>query len=251
MLSITVLHYNNEKLTNQCAGSIDRQEIPFEHEKIIIDNGSDKPMPLREGWKVYRIENNVGNIGGQNACFSAANFDNVLFVSNDVIFMPSAIKKMVQDYDDNSQVMPMLIQPDGKTDSMGLKFLWPGYASNMKKEGIMDAIPSITYMMHKEAFNIVGKFDREFQSSHEDLDMGFRLRKMGFGLKLSGARAIHIGNQTLSKMPYYNRKLIAKARQRFLSKHYTGLGRIIRKAITGALDNSKTAIHEALSSRSS
>lgn len=256
MLSIAVLHYNNNHLTDECVKSVDRQYIPVKHEKIIIDNGSSSPTPLREGWRIVRVDKNCGNIGGQNACFAASKYSNVLFVSNDVRFMPGCIAKMIYDFNENTQLMPEIRKPNGEIDSLGLEFKWPGYGSNIKKHYIikeygMDAIPSITYMMSKEVFKFVRGFDKTFVSSHEDLDMGFRLRKMGFELKLSSGRAVHLGNQTLGKMPYYNRKLIAEARKKFIDKHYSGINRFIRRFLTGSLDTTNTLIHEALFSHSS
>ena len=233
MLSITVLHYNNEELTKGCLESVEGQVIPFKHEKVLIDNGSDTVHPQREGWRVVRIENNRGNIGGQNACFEEAKGDTVLFVSNDVVFInPDCINMLREGYlIVYGQLMPMVYEERGKAKL--LNFRWPGYGS--EKYGY--AIPSIVYIMSKKVWWDVGEFDEKFISSHEDIDMGKRLEDLGYGTTVySDAKCFHYANSTLGKMPYYNNKLFHTARLRMIEKHYSGLDRFIRTLLVNIID---------------
>ena len=83
MLSIAILHFNHDKLTNDCLRSVLTQEIPYPHEIIIVDNGSENLYPARKEAKLIRLARNRGITGGINACFEFSKYDWVLFISND------------------------------------------------------------------------------------------------------------------------------------------------------------------------
>ena len=63
-LSVMVLHYNRWDLTKDCLASIDAQEIPCTYEKVLVDNGSERPWAVEEflrdfpDWNIYRVEKN-------------------------------------------------------------------------------------------------------------------------------------------------------------------------------------------------
>ena len=239
MLTIAVLHYQNEVLTKGCIQSINRQVIPVQHEKIVIDNGSTKPFPAIPSWKIYRMKNNYGNIGGQNVCFEYAQGDLVLFVSNDVRVHAHCIERMLAAFvhEGTGQVMPKLYQTNGHVDTCGMNFKWPGYGLSIRKGNRMNIAPSIIYLMAKHVWETVGGFDESLESSHEDVDMGLRLSRMGQKPVVCGeAEAIHLGNQTLKHTLSDHRKVFHQARVKVINKHYGGLDWLTRRVVVGFLD---------------
>lgn len=223
MLSITVLHFQNNKLTNECCDSIDMQELPMEHEKVVVDNGSSSPFPRRKGWKVVRLKKNVGHIQGQNECFKAANYNFVLFVSNDVRLLQGCVTSLYYWHLHLGQVMPYIANENSK----GLKYVWPGYAFTTKRNKWI--CPSIVYMMEKSTWHAVGGFDPYLGNSQEDVDMGLRLKKCGIRSKcVKDAVAIHLGNQTLKHTLKDHSLEFYKSRQRLIRKHYFGVDRWLR-----------------------
>lgn len=230
-LSICVLHYQNNKLTSECMDSIDQQELPCHAEKIIVDNGSCTPFyTSRKDWKVKRFEKNNGNIGGQNRCFQVAKTNKVLFVSNDVTLMPDCIFSLVTCLSiDYGQYMPKVFKPNGDIDSYGIEWKWPGYGMNKKVSTSPSICPSIIYLMRKDLWESVGGFDENLISSHEDIDMGLLLSKMGYRQELCHiAKAIHIGNATLKDTLAKPKEVFRNARKRVIKKHYSGWDRAVR-----------------------
>ena len=169
MLSIVVLTYGREDLLTDCLRSIDSQELPaVPIEKVIVDNGSRPPIATKPGWRIMRLEKNVGHVAGQNWCMKTAYYDWVLFVSNDVRFRHRAIRTLWKEASTThcSQLMPEILWPDGRIQTGGLKELWPGY---WRSVGVAQdkphIIPSITYLLRYEAWKDVKGFDEAFIAS--------------------------------------------------------------------------------------
>lgn len=240
VLSIVVLTYNGDHLLPDCLASIEAQEIPVSHEKLILDNGSATPAPWRKGWITRRLAPNVGHIQGQNECFHYAMGEWVLFVSNDVRLEPNCIQELIiltEKYQ-LSQMMPTILWPNGETQSTGLCNIWPGYWGNRTSEWLkVSAIPSIIYLMKKSAWQQVGGFDTGLVRSHEDADMGMQLRRAHHKVgHLIPARAIHLANQTLKHQPGNVKAAFHADRLYVVNKHYKGLSRLIRVGAIRVLD---------------
>lgn len=245
-LSICVLHYNNWELTKACLESIDRQEIPCSNEKIVVDNGStpgwpsDQCLKRFKTWTIFRVEENRGNIGGQNLCFQMASGRLVLFVANDVLLLPKCIHRLVNRHVNGFILQPRLFTADRQIDNFGLVWRWPGYgmAYRGKYEFLeRDAFTSTCYLMEKSTWEIAGEFDETLTSSHEDIDFSLRATRMGFKLCCpDNALAIHLGNQTLKHTIANPRKTFHEARVKVVTKHYRGLARLLRLAAIHCLD---------------
>lgn len=247
-LSITVLHYNNDALTTECCDSVDQQEIPVEHEKVVVDNGSTTPFPPRDGWRVVRLEKNRGNIGGQNACFEHAEGKWILFVANDVRIHKHCIRRLWNTSQENGalgQLQPLLLGVQESIDHSGMHWRWPGYGRRIQKhkncwtdmDGMqfceatekIAIVPSTCYLLRKDILKDYGGFDEQLRSSHEDVDMGLRLRLLGFvNMVRYDATATHLGNATLKHTIRNPSANFHHDRRYVIRKHYWGLDRWLR-----------------------
>ena len=114
MLTIVVLTYNGELLLPDCIRSINDQFIPYEHRKVIIDNGSERHVDSIPGWDVVRIDVNKGHINGINKAFEYADDGWVLFISNDVRLGKFCINNMMRATVLNvDQIQPVILKPFG------------------------------------------------------------------------------------------------------------------------------------------
>ena len=240
-LTIAVLHYNRWDLTKDCIASIDSQDIPCTYEKLLVDNGSKIPVTIHQlpsEWKLFRAESNNGHITGQNLCFEQAQGEWVLFVANDVRFLPSSIHNLWLKKRDISH--PTLWNVHRELDNRGLLWVWPGYGVSTECDRPGNLLYSFTgscYLMHKNIWNIVGKLDEFLRTSHEDIDFSIRAERMG--LVITGIRdshAIHLGNATLKHQPSHNRSAFHKDRVYVIKKHYRGVGRFLRLTVVTLLD---------------
>lgn len=246
MLTIAVLHYNNDKLTDDCLKSIFSQINPNEHEVLVIDNGSEKPYGTPSN-KIIRLPKNLGNIGGQNACFEHAAGDTVLFVSNDVVLHDNCIVQLLafaQIYSNFGQIQPAIYQTDGKVDNFGLKYVWPGYGISIKNNNDIcpDVIPSICYLMKKSVWREIGGFDSTLPMTYEDVDMGLRLSKLSYKRYVCHyAKVTHIGNATL-RYSIKDKFRFITARKKVIDKNFTGCNRAVRLTAVNIIDSINGAI---------
>jgi len=235
-LSIVVLNYNNNKLLERCCDAVDDQEIPCEHEKIICDNGSAESPRPRHDWKIVNHEQNVGVVGGGNRAIASCGGELALFISNDVILLPGAVKELVRyiewGYD---QVQPTIYREDGSIDNCGMDLVWPGYGIGRRRwQGeSTPIIPNICFVIQKRLWDSVGGLDEGFVMGYEDVD--FCVRAPARRAVAKRAKAIHSGNTTLKKTLKNHRKIYAESRMRFIKKHYYGLDLWLRVTALSAI----------------
>lgn len=255
MLTICVLHYQNNELTDDCLRCIECQEMPEQYRKLIINNGSTIPYksPFLN-WETIYLPHNRGNIGGQNACFENSEEGWVLFVANDVrvrhqasILSLYAEAEYWGEY--LGELQPVLMKPDyyrlgllkprhesrqftkRYIDNRGLKWTWPGYGISIKYSDspFVDAVTSSCYIMRKKVWREIGGFDESLSSSHEDIDMGIRLKKSGLSALCSYYVCVeHLGNQTLRYTIKDPKRTFYEARIKLIKKHYSGINRFLR-----------------------
>ena len=242
-LSICVLTYEGESLLPACLQSIMRQDIPFDWELLIVDNGSTRPVvQMLPPGRVVRLERNVGNIGGMNACFTHAAGDWVLFVANDVRLHTDCVSRLWAKR--CNLVQPVLYQPDGMVDNAGLDWVWPGYGRRRRRvcgRPPFERVPSFAatcFLLQRSVWKELGGFDEGLGLSHEDIDFALRLEKAGYGSFVNmDTCATHLMGQTIGRVtpgplsPRYH-----TARRRVLQKHYRGINRASRVAAMEVLD---------------
>ena len=237
MLSIVVLHYNNESLTRECLGYLLNQNLEgILHEVVVIDNGSEKPLGAFRDARVVRLEENIGNIGGQNKCFEYANGDWVLFVSNDVEYFDTNAIRWLWKHKFSGQLMPLILDPapTWKIQSSGGDYVWPGYGINRTSASsfmLCDYCPSITYLMPKRLWEKVGGFDATLPMAYEDVDMGFKVECRC----TDEAKVVHLGSATL-KYTKKDRWRFHEGREKVILNNFSGINRCIRLKSMHAID---------------
>lgn len=244
-LSVVVLNYNGVRLLPECLEAISAQRWPDARcEVLVVDNGSTSPPSAAELWDLHgarlvSFPDNLGNIGGTNRCYASANGEYVLFLANDVRLRPEAVSALWdhRTIDDISQ--PVLWQPDGRIDNVGIKWCWPGYGARVRVLGRpVDAFANTCHLMKKTTWATVGGFDASLGISHEDVDFSLKARAYGYTIGYCpDAHATHLMGQTIGKVvgrplsPYYR-----KARKMVVERHYRGLDRLTRRLTVAALD---------------
>ena len=245
MLSVAVLTYNKwPELLPDCLESIIPQ-LREGDELLVVDNGSDKPVPPSSQYRLVRLPVNRGNVGGQNACLDAAKFRLILFVSDDVRLWKGCLKELVDFYEKRPyiRVQPVIRNLDGTIQNAGMDYRWPGYGiSRMKfKSTTTPIIASICYLTGSDR-----KFDESLPMAYEDVDMS--LRSKGLCGVCPNAHATHLGNATLS----YTKKdrwRFHQARLQVIDKHFRGIDRWTRKLAVHIIDRIVNITRGALARR--
>jgi O-antigen biosynthesis protein len=225
LLSIVIPVWNKFNFTKSCLK--DLEQLPDDHEIIIVDNGSsdETQLNLESNTRIvyHRLPNNLGFSQGCNIGYGLASAPNVLFLNNDI-----RVQSRYTDW-----TAPLLahcheglVGPTmGQLDS-NLNFVQE--ANNL-------LVGSYTYMSgwclasskniweelkleRSDVGNLIPQiFSEEFGPAYfEDTDLSFRARKQGIPFKVVPVPVFHFGKQTSKQLNTH--MLYNNARQIFVNK---------------------------------
>ncbi|MEM3448900.1 MAG: glycosyltransferase family 2 protein [Nitrososphaerota archaeon] len=218
-ISILIISYNTSDPLIQCLGHL-RQQTFNNFELILIDNGSQNPLPLdfHESWPNLRIrveyfKTNKGFAFANNYGIHLAKGDWIATLNPDAFPEPDWLEQLVKAtslYPDaffaSRQLQansPHLL--DGEGDVYHVSGLaWRrnyGLPATPKisPEPVFSACAAAA-LYPRQALLEVGGFDESFFAYHEDLDLGFRLRLKGLQCYyIPQATVHHIGSASTGK----------------------------------------------------
>lgn len=212
-LSILILNYNTEKLTQECVASIIKNYKNELNEKrieiIIFDNASGEEtvknikkflsigktfnLPI----KLIESKQNLGFSKGNNLAADSAKGKYLLFLNSDTEILDKGLLKMIDLLDENGKVAILggkLVNVDGSNQPSSGKFynifnillmLFGGERLGMLRSSPnsiseVDWVSGACLMIEKNLFEKIGRFDEDFFMYVEDMEFCFRAKKMGF-----------------------------------------------------------------------
>lgn len=252
MLSICILNYNGKEYLENCLKSVPSD---LKAERILIDNAStDESWKIAEnyGFRVVHANNEHKFITGINRAITEANGEYILFSQADLEFLPGAIEILYSAaiFNQNAIIQPVFLRNE-RIDNAGMRWIWPGYGVGELKIDFInpwhktDIATSITFITRRDLFEKVGLYDEKFSPAYyEDVDMALRTQKINIIHLVSHAAKIwHYHNKSFSTI--YRKKEISdicrKNRKYLINKHYKGIDRWLRLAVTSCIDIVKKA----------
>ena len=253
-LTISVLNYQGKEVLQPCLDSILAQEIPKPYDIQIIDNASTDGS-AEEAFSKYQevkylihADNKYQFITGLNESFKQARYEDVLFLSNDLILEKGSLSTLVDTYRrlDKVIVQPVFKTLEGKIQNAGMDMLWPGYGVSNKILGEFgpffetEVFATTAFIMSKSAFKEIGLFDERFAPAFmEDVDYSIRATGLGYRLLVDKTSSMrHYTSHSFSKR-YSHRQIEGfyhQNRIKLIEKHHRGLQRIIRRTAMNFLD---------------
>ena len=234
-LSIIIPVYNKYNFTKSCLA--DLNQLPINHEIIIVDNGSSDETQkelqnfARPNFKYIRNDKNYGFARACNIGYTAARGENVMFLNNDI-----RVKNSFNDWtkvileaiaaNDNSIVGPtggyveptnnfsFVYETSDPTKKINYMSGWCLSASRntWKKLEIKREIHVVA-----ADFEIDQLFSEEFGIAYfEDTDLGFRAKRMDIDFKFVDIPVIHFGKITSAQINTY--ELYSQAKKIFIKK---------------------------------
>lgn len=203
MISIIVVGYNSKKDLRECFDSI--YTSTYEKYRIIfVDNdSSDGSLEYVKNKypNIITIKNkNTGYAGGNNVGINKAidlKSKYVFLLNPDTIIDKNCLGNLIKKADDGTILQPLiLLNVDSKnTDLINttgghLNFLGFSYCSDYKrnraeaKEKDLAIASGAAAFIPTTIFNKIGLFDESFFMYHEDVDLFWRARLMGFNIRL-------------------------------------------------------------------
>ncbi|HET9484484.1 MAG TPA: glycosyltransferase [Xanthomonadales bacterium] len=197
-VSIVIPVYNQFHYTRTCLASLAEHAGPIAFEAIVVDDRSSdetvERLPLVEGIRAVRNEENLGFIGACNAGAALARGEFVVFLNNDTAVQPGWLEALVDTFErfpDCGLAGAKLVYPDGRLQEAGGIVFSDGSGWNYGRHAD-PSDPAFNYvreadycsgaaiMLRRALLEQLGGFDTRYRPAYyEDTDLAFRVREAG------------------------------------------------------------------------
>jgi len=196
--SIVILTFNGLELNKKCIDSI-LENTEGDFELIIVDNASsDGTVDYLGSLTDKRVnvilnKKNAGFAKGNNQAAKMVKGDLLVFLNNDTEVTKNWLVPLQKAVDSKKIGIagPKLLYSDGKIQHAGVVFTDKGFPrhiyrrfdsdfSSANKEREFQAVTGACLATKKEIFVRVGGFDEGYINGLEDVDLCFKVKKIGF-----------------------------------------------------------------------
>jgi len=218
--SVVILCWNSNQTIAACLEALDAQAMK-DFEILLVDNGSSEPISSallnkysRLNIKLYTLEQNTGFAGGNNYAAARACGSYLLLLNADAFPKPdwlAIIRAAIEKYPGCffASRLVMANHPE-RLDGAGDVYHVSGLAwrksfntliskvNDREREVFSACAAASAYPL--EAFKRVNGFDKDYFSYIEDVDLGFRLRLLGYKcIYLPSASVYHVGSASTAR----------------------------------------------------
>lgn len=257
-LSIIIISYNVKYFLEQCLCSVKEAIRNIEAEVIVIDNCSPDNtiayLQPRFLWvKFLQNQTNEGFAKANNKALQEANGEYILFLNPDTILAEDTLEQCIFFYKNKSNTGAVGVRmidgsgtflPESKRSFpspmvsfyklTGLSSLFPEnkwfgkYALQFlseKEVHKIDVIAGAFMMIPKNILDKTGGFDEQFFMYAEDIDLSYRIQKMGYqNYYLGNITIVHFKGESTKKGSFQYVKVFYNAMNLFVKKWYRGSG---------------------------
>lgn len=241
-VAVIILNWNGEKLLKEFLPSVVNCTDPDLARIVVADNASaDHSVDwVQENFpnvRILRLEENFGFAGGYNRAIAEVEDEVVVLLNSDVEVTPDWLQPLIGTLDQNPGVAA--VQPKikaykekekfeyagacgGYIDYLGFPFC-RGRMLNVTEVdgGQYDDVAEVFWCsgaalcIRREAYLQAGGLDERFFAHMEEIDLCWRLRNLGWGLKVVPASTVyHLGGGSLPV--HHPKKLFLNYRNNFL-----------------------------------
>ncbi len=203
--SVIVLNYNGARWLERCLNSLRAQTIFDRIEVIVADNvstdGSEQlGKRMVEAWPsgvFMQHGQNLGYCEGNNRAAEAAHGQHLLFLNNDTWLEPDCLEKLLAEVERTGAgaASPLVLNYDDDSFQSSGAFGYDLFGlastravSTQTREVLMPE--GCAYLIRRELFQQLGRFDPEFFMFADELDLSWRVW-------ISGQRAIAVPSARL------------------------------------------------------
>lgn len=237
-LSVIIPNYNGYRFLPDCLSSL-KQQTFSDFEIILIDNGStdESLLFIRREYpdiRIIALPHNAGFSAAVNKGILASDSPYVLLLNNDTVLAPACLETLVSAIEKDTSAFSvgariLSLQPPCLTDTDGDYYSLMGYAF-CRRQGLpakkhrQKTYPVFTNcacscIYRKSLFEKTGLFDEHFFAYLEDVDLGFRARRLGLSnILCPDAIVYHVGSGTTAAR-YTPFKVFHSARNNLLLAH--------------------------------
>jgi hypothetical protein len=252
-LSIIIVSYNVGGYLRQCLQSIFQSDEINTYEVIVIDNYSfdDSYQIVKDEFPQVKVNHNLENVGfakAVNQGIKIAKGKYVCILNPDTLLSHDSLSTLLTYYDTHPEIGclgPKIVNPDGSLQ-LACKRSIPGLQSAFYKlTGLSKLFPknsrfgkyNLTYldeneiheveavsgscmMIRREILDKVGYFDESFFMYGEDLDLSYRISKLGYKIVYNpNTTIIHYKGESVKNAPMDMVTIFYSALRNFYKKH--------------------------------
>lgn len=251
LLSVILVNYNGRSQIGRCLSSLRAAELHDRAEILVVDNNSQDGSPdfIRQSFPEVRLLANSENIGfgaANNRGAAASRGAYLLFLNTDTEVYPGALSRLIQELDKEKSAGaagPLLVQEGGRVQvSCGsrvnfLSEMWKKILGNtlsavrlkrLHKSIDVHWLSGACLLIRRSAWDQASGFDETFFLYFEDIDLCYRLNKLGWRLRyVPAARVFHEGGASTSRIGMKSRLFYRSSQVYFYRKHNRRLSRIL------------------------
>jgi len=221
-ISLVIVLYGRRAITEAGLSSLSQalgSSLGAEIELVLVDNASpDDTADLLDAWEdratVVRNRTNLNFSGGCNAGARVATGDVLVFLNNDMEFVPGAIEAVADTaaQDGVGAAGARLLFPDGTIQHAGVIWVASAQGPPMPQHLFhheagdlppatacldLDAVTGACLAIRRELFLELGGFDEAYVNGLEDIDLCLRVRSRGLRVLYRGdVCLVHHESQT-------------------------------------------------------
>ncbi|NKQ39271.1 MAG: glycosyltransferase family 2 protein [Methanosarcinales archaeon] len=196
--SIIIVNFNGKTDLEECLPSVLKQNYP-NFEVVLVDNDSsdDSIAFVKINYQSIKIIQNNKNYGyakGNNIGFQSTSGKYIVVLNPDTVVEKNWLLELVKTMEENPKTgvcqSKILLYDNSNainTDGNMINFLGFGWAGNHTKKDLHETkIKSVSYpsgcsmILRRSTLDEVGLFDEDLFMYHDDLDLGIRMRLMGY-----------------------------------------------------------------------
>lgn len=217
-VSIVIVSWNGRQYLDACLSAVAAQE-GVNSETILVDNASSDGtvdhVRERFPWvRIVALSENRGFAGGNNAGVREARGRFVALLNNDTVVEPGWLQALMAGIDEAAGTLlttsrVVYMHDPQVIDSAGDGMLaWGGAFKRQHGATVESALESrevfgvcgAACLMPRRVFEELGGFDEDFFASHEDVDLSYRARLLGYRCRyVADAVVKHHGSSTIGR----------------------------------------------------
>lgn len=251
---ITVSYNSSSQLDDFLASAV--TTVAKAEQILVVDNASSdiettRSLTAKHGVMLLELSENRGYGGAVNAGAAtlSSTLEFIVVANPDLLFTPDAVALLVSAAEANSQIAstgPRVLNVDGTTYPSARAIpslrvgighalfanVWPrnpwtrAYHSNVttrSEQAPVGWLSGSCVCVRRSVFESVGGFDEGYFMYFEDVDLGYRLGKLGFtNLFVPAAEVTHIGGVSTAAHSKAMLRVHHDSAYRFLTKKYPG-----------------------------
>jgi GT2 family glycosyltransferase len=254
LVSIIIVHYKVQKELFACLNSLKKLRSNYSFEIIVVDNDEVKIIKetLHKQFSTVQYIESPGNIGfggGNNLGARYAKGQYLFFLNPDTKVNPNTLDILVnflKAHTNTGIIAPLLVDKNNKPFILqGTQELTPTRAFfahsfinkispnnpisrkfwlkewDKKTVKKVETAPGTAFLISKDLFEKIGKFDEKFFLYFEEDDIAQRLRKIGKEIYITPeAKVFHAIGKSMKKSEHNTSEIFVQSRYYYFRKHF-------------------------------